>query len=261
MADYLYPQGILPESTYRQEVNPAAIIEHQPLALLGHMLNGSEKDCIDYSLGEDMPVIYQDALQLKRVPNLSCSMMGCCFSIEDFHFLPQNKGKLAWKGDRQIEESLLEDKENYRYYAEITVVSWMLANIHLHPIPYKRSFGKKSEYDEFVKKANDVAQKRKIDIYLAEWDELKAKTNEKELPVAEVKGLARVNHAPTNLNYWHFTIDFYSAEDDTNAQKNISGAWRNNMALNLWDYLRHNFDILRSEEQIPKIIDQSIWLK
>lgn len=261
MADYRYPLEILPKETYRQEIDPAAIIEHQQRALLGHMLVGSENDSIDYSLGPDMPAIYQEALQIKRIPNLSCSLMGCCFCIENFHFLPQNKGKQPWIDDYQVEESLLENKENYDYYPEITVVGWLLANIHLHPIPYKRSFGKKSEYDVFAQKARGVAENRKIDMYLAEWNELKAKATDNELPAAEVKGQARVNHAPTNLNYWHFTIDFYSAEDDTKPQKNISGAWRNNMALNLWDYLRHTFDVLKSEEQIPRITDQSIWLK
>lgn len=261
MADYNYPQGILPKVTYRQEVNPSAIIEHQPLAILGHMLNGSEVDCIDYSLGPDMPAIYQEALQIKRIPNLSCSLMGCYFCIKDFHFLPKNTGSQPWTEGYQVEESLLESEENYTFSAEITVVGWTLANIHLHPIPYKRSFGKKSEYDDFAMKARDVAENRKIAVYLTEWEELKAKANINKLPEVDVTGLSRVNHAPTNLNYWHYTIDFYSAEDDTKPQKNISGAWRNNMALNLWDYLRHNFDILKSEDQIAKITDQNLWLK
>lgn len=261
MANYQYPQGILPKATYKQEVNPSAIIGHQPLALLGHMLIGSETDCIDYSLGADMPAIYQEALQVKRIPNLSCSLMGCYFCIDDFHFLPQNKGKEPWIDDCQVEDGLLENKENYDYYAEITVVGWILANIHLHPIPYKRLFGKKDEYENFAKKVRDVAENRRIDVYLSEWDELKARANNNGLSEVEVTGQARVNHAPTNLNYWHFTIDFYSAEDDMKPQMNISSAWRNNMALNLWDYLRHNFEILKSEEQIQKITDQSLWIK
>ena len=37
--------------------------------------------------------------------------------------------------------------------------------------------------------------------------------------IADFKGETRCDHAPTMLNYWHFTIDLYAPNDNENPLK------------------------------------------
>ncbi len=266
-----YPRAVLPQVGWKNPILSDDIIKSNKDAVLGHMLEGTEEKCIDKSLGEGMDSIRRDFLPLKRMANLSCSLFGTCFIAQYFHFLPQEKGEAKWNGNL-IEESLM-DETNYRYIPEMIVVGWLLRAVHLMPLPYPRTFVCKTDYDRFMNEALPVAEERKIEIIRQSWEELKAETKAKQETDGEnetnktnditlrVVGESHVNHDPTMLNYWHFTIDLYSANDNKNAVNKISRGWREKMAINLQDYLCHNFFIITESTKISSISDNSLWVK
>lgn len=256
-----YPHEILPKQNWRENVPPSNVIGVCQEAILGHMLNGRREDCIDFTLGEDMISILPDKLPLKRIPGLSCCLLGTSFIVEHFHFLPSNDGKKSWHEGVVVPEEMV-NENNYTYYPDVTVIGWLLKEIHKYKIPYKRNFRKQKEYEEFKKDVLAVSNTKGIvDLYLEEWEQLLENPEDKNLRIVNVFGETRVNHAPTMLNFWHYTIDLYSIDNDIKPIDNISGGWKYNMADNFCDYLRRKFVLFENDSTIPKIVDKNLWVR
>ena len=236
------------------------ILDNCTDAVLGHMLVGNYKQCIDDSLGEGMEFVRRNMLPLERIPNLSCSLLGSFFQFMFFHFLPDNDGKGSWKAGLTVRDDLL-NENNYNYYPEITVVGWALKKLEGRPLPYPRQFSKQKEFTDFQNAAIAVAQNRNCEIVQHEWADLVKDEENRKLRIADFSGEVRDNHAPTMLNYWHFTIDLYAANDDKNPLKKVSKGWREKMATNLQDLLCNSFCVLNNESQVPRIENEGIWKK
>lgn len=254
-----YPREILPQKEWKQTVAVSDILKNCPDALLGHLLVGDKQLCIDSSLGEDMCVIRRESLPLERMANLSCSLLGTYFALSFFHFLPDNVGRLPWKAGTCIVDDLLDEK-NYNHYPEITVVGWYLRNIENHSIPYPRIFFKAKEFEAFQDAVAAIAKDKNEEIVQKEWNDLLEDEDNKKLRIADFTGESRCNHAPTMLNYWHYTIDLYSADDSKTPLKKISKGWREKMGLYLQDYLCNSFLLLKEEAQVARIDDEHIWM-
>lgn len=255
-----YPREILPQPIWVQTIVVGDILKSCPNALLGHMLVGNYKECVDDSAGEGMDFIRRNALPLARMANLSCCLLGTFFLLHYFHFLPTNEGKKPWKAGVQVSEELL-SVDNYSFFPEITNVGWPLLKLEGFPLPYLRKFTKQKEFTSFQDNVVAVAKERNREIVLHEWAELTEDKDNKNLRVADFIGEVRNNHAPTLLNYWHFTIDMYSANDDKDPLKKVSKGWGEKMATNLQDFLCHSFVLLTETPQISTITDEGIWVK
>lgn len=260
MAKPSYPQEILPCHGWKQTMMVSDILKSCPKAVLGHLLVGNKEQCVDDSLGLGMETIRRDVLPLDRMANLSCSLLSTYFMLVFFHFLPDNEGKQTWKPDNVVTDDLLKE-DNYNFYPEITVVGWYLGSLEHHPIPYPRSFAKVKEFHDFQEVATAVARNRKKEIVQKEWQDLAEDETNKKLRIADFTGEVRCNHDPTFLNYWHFTIDLYSADDNENPLKNTSKGWREKMGIWLQDYLCNSFMLLTEDEQVSKVTDKSVWEK
>lgn len=258
MVPHQYPRIILPCLGWKKGIKASDIKNQCKEALVGHLLEGENENLFDFSLGEDFPQIRIEALPYKRVLNLSCSLLGTFFLPEHFHFLPRNKGEETWEEDVEISEELLIE-DNYRYIEKVIVVGWPLTDIHQWPIDYFRSFAKESEYDTFREKSKEISKIRNVDLFFQEeWIRLKRDTNNSR--IADAVGEARINHDPTKLNYWHFTIDMYPADREERV-KDISKNWKNSMAIRLGDYLRQTFEIINDTFPIPQITNEKLWVK
>ena len=256
-----YPHEILPKQNWREGVLSSEIISICQDAILGHMLNGQQEDCFDSSLGEDMLSILPEKLPLNRMPGLSCCLLGTSFILEHFHFLPNNDGKAPWHEGISVPEEIV-NEDNYTYYPDVTVVGWQLKEIHEYKIPYIRKKKKKKEYEEFKDKVLAVSKKSNVAIiYLEEWEHLLENPEDKNYRIVNLFGEARVNHAPTMLNFWHYTIDLFPAENDAKPLTKVSDGWRFNMAENVCDILRRNFILISDDSDIPQIGDEKIWVK
>lgn len=260
MAKPAYPKEVLSQPHWVESITTGDILKCCSTTLLGHLLVGDKNQCIDSSLGDGMEFIRREALPLERMANLSCSLLGTYFKLAFFHFLPDNEGKKTWKAGTLIAEELLAEN-NYNHYPTITVVGWHLRNLEHYPIPYPRIFSKAKDYAAFQTAAVAVADLRKCEIVQKEWHELAKNVKNEEQKIADFSGEVRCNHAPTMLNYWHFTIDLYPADDNDSPLKNTSKGWREKMGIYLQDYLCNSYILLTKEEQIPQIADKNIWVK
>lgn len=255
-----YPQDILPREGWIAPIATGDLLKGCPNLLLGHMLRGGVEQCIDMTAGEDMPCIRRSSLPLKRIANLSCCFLGSYFLISHFHFLPDNAGKAAWKEEDGKRCDLITE-DNYSHFPEITVVGWLLRDIENRQLPYPKAFLKQGDFEKSQLKAINVAEERNCQIVQQEWQNLKcSKENEKQR-IAEFTGEARCNHAPTMLNYWHSTIDIYTAFDNVYSVKKISSGWGEKLAANLQDYLCRSFVLLKDESEVPHITNDALWVK
>lgn len=259
MAKPQYPREILPQKEWSQTITVGDILKDCPDTLLGHLLVGDYAHCIDDSAGEGMEFIRRESLPLERMINLSCSLLGTYFVLSFFHFLPDNEGKQPWKRGLEITEKLLVES-NYNYYPNVVVVGWPLRRVENYPLPYPRKFAKQKEFADYQNKAIADAEERNCAIAQQEWANLAEDEENKNLHIANFTGEAQCNHAPTMLNYWHFTIDMYSAIDNKNPMKRISKGWSEKMGTTLQDFLCHSYVLLNSDEQVPKIAND-IWTK
>lgn len=261
MAETIYPRNIISRKGWKKGIEAIDILNNCPNAIIGHWVKGTFDSCVDNSLGEGMERLSEEALPTKDLPNLSCSLLGALYMFEDFRFLPADEGKKPWVEDTDVPEEMITEK-NFIILSNIIVVGWLISKVHLYRMKYPHGFSKKKEYDTLKEKAIEVARNRSINAtYLKEWDDLVLAEGSQNQRVAELIGEARVNHDPTNLNFWHFTIDTYPAESDIKPIKNASDGWRFYMAANLADYLRRSFMYINESTTIPQITEKSIWEK
>ena len=251
-----YPSEILPQQGWRQCICTQDLVERCPEAMLGRKLDGTKEQCINPEDG----TIYLNVLPVGSIPNLSCSLLGTFFKVDHLHFLPDNEGKTPWREGTAVGEDMLVE-ENYNHCPAVTVVGWKVKEVAGKKLPYNRVFDKQKLYNEFKKASEGSAELRKVVVYLDAWEDLKANPANAKQRIAELVGEARVNHDPTMLNYWHFTIDIYPTESDPNPLKNASDGWRRNLAANLCDFLRRCYEIIADESQVAAVGDQTLWLK
>lgn len=256
MAKPQYPSEILPRQGWRQCICTQDLLDSCSEAMLGRKMDGTKEKCINPEDGS----IYMNVLPTGSIPNLSCSLLGAFFKVDHFHFLPDNVGKANWKEGILVGEEML-CEENYNHFSEVTVVGWKVKDVSGRPLPYKRSFDKSQLYDEFKEAVKEVAEVRKVVLYLDTWEKLKTNSANNKQRIVEVVGVAKVNHAPTMLNYWHFTIDIYTAENDLEPLLKVSDGWRKNIAANLRDFLRRCYDIITDDNQVAVVDKESLWVK
>lgn len=249
-----YPVRIIPSFGWNDDIKCDAILCVCKDAMVGRRIEGSAEDCVDSSLGEDAISLKEEALTKDEIPNLSTSLLGAKHQIEDFRFRQIGQGKAPWDKEEVGISAFCIDKDFVRIDTEFIVVGWSLFGLNNKDVPYRKTFNKKKEYDAFVdsvNKANESQNKEKI--YLEEYEKLSK--NENGVSYGEYNGKVFVNHAPTKLNYWHFTVDLYPVDTPEKPLKGVKGAWREMMAENIADYLRRSFYIL-PDSDLPPLIDR-----
>lgn len=258
----IYPEALIPHDVWKHEIAVEDILNANQDVLIGRWVKGSTKEWIDYSLGEDMPILKEKAIDQDRMFNMSCSLLGALFLPEHFKIVTKDLGSIPWVESNYatIQEDIICDK-NYKIENEIFVIAWRVLHINNMRVPYSQTFISKDKYDGFIQKAKLVAENRIDDeelIVLTEWNELK-KNNDGAF-VADLDSQLRVSHNPTNLNYWHFLVDAYPADDDSNPVIKRRNAWQKSLALNIWNVLSHCIIVIDNNIEIPQL-DSSVWLE
>lgn len=243
-----YPKRILPQPTWRKGISTNEILEYSQEAIIGRRIDENKDVCLDDSLGKDALAIKEDSLEkilpLKRVPNLSTNLLGCNFELGDFLYIQKNEGKVDWMEGVDVSD-YLQTEENFQVVSgDMFVIGWMVKDFEQWTIPYKRKFEQKKVYDQFKE---DIQSKTDgdVNIFLEEYQKFCSKNKNKQL---ELDGEVRLNHRPTNLNFWHFTIDLYSMEDKDNPIMDINSSWKEQMAISVRDVLKRTFLL------IPEVI-------
>lgn len=244
-----YPVHIIPEEGWKKDIQCKDVIALCKEAVTGRRIDGALKDCIDFSLGEDAVSLKEEVLPTDDIPNLSTSLLGTPFQLDDFHFRQIGNGQKNWEG-RAIKLESFKIDEDYKYIkTDFFIVGWSMIYLNERPVPYNKVFNKKKEYTAFIDKIKATSEKEVS--YIEEYENLQK--NEDGMPYAEFNGKIIINHIPTNLNYWHFTIDLYPIDTPDKPIKDTKKTWREMMAENVADYLRKSFYILPDMSTPPVI--------
>ena len=242
MAENEYPKHILPEVGWRVGITGGEIRSLCEDAVIGRRMDGSIEDYTEQRLGE--LYLKSDALVLDSIPNLSTNLLGTVFRYEDFRFKQKEKGKDSWDGVSEPDD-LISNQNYEKHTGQMSVIGWEIKELDGVTFPYKRNFPKEADYKAFKDKAEDI--------YLEEFGKLPVDDN--KIRYKEMEGKIMLIHMPTNLNYWHFTIDLFPFEDKAKAIKNAKSSWREMMAYNVRDILYNTFLIISEDSDYPKIFN------
>lgn len=246
MAENEYPKHILPKVGWRVGITGGEIRSLCEDAVIGRRMDGSIEDYTEQRLGE--LYLKSDALVSDSIPNLSTNLLGTVFRYEDFRFKQKEKGKDSWDGVSEPDD-LISNQNYEKHTGPMSVIGWEIKELDGVTFPYKRNFPKEADYKAFKDKAESSAE----DIYLEEFGNLPVDDNNSHYK--EVIGEIRLRHMPTNLNYWHFTIDLFPFEDKANAIKNTKSSWRKMMAYNVRDILYKTFLKISEDSDCPNIFN------
>lgn len=172
-----------------------------------------------------------------EVFNYSMNLLGNVFNVDEHLQIRQTGiGRKDWDGVTMLsDEDALKNSEDVPAFP----IYFMVKDLQNVKIPYTKVIEKQSEYDELQKTSNALGRK------IAE------QTWEKGKPM-HLEGLLRVNHIPTNLNYWHVTLDIYPPDKTEPIMKGNS-KWHKKLRDGIFDYLAtHYQEEWLDRYEIPK---------
>ncbi len=162
--------------------------------------------------------------------NYSMNLLGAGFNVDEHLALRQvGNGKKRWRG--KAEELLSEEEieESYEVVEESFPIYYKVEAIDGLDIPYKRSFAKQSDFKNVNDRLIELGKQSAVKV----WD-----PGKKE---AQMVACTAVNHDPSLMNYWHVTLDAYTADNPDKPLDKSKSAWVNEIKGYIFDVLRHNY--------------------
>lgn len=181
-----YPWCLIPKRKYKSRLCIDSLLETQKLFIVRRSdKNHSETFNI-------FGTLRKDALTVKELPNLSMNLLGGKFKSKHLKFIPKGSSSNVWNGKDAI---MLKDYENQYEIAQtstpIFIEAGLLNNIQ---IPYNNA----------GREALKLAKLNKLDIDYSDPN----------LPKLNEKGISKISHQPTNLNYWHVELQIFNKNND-----------------------------------------------
>lgn len=215
----VYPNSILPKSNYKNLLVFDDIINQQELFLVRRTELSFHETY--FKLGNRY-YLKDDAIENKRIPNLSTNLLGAFFKPEYSFFRINMKEPASnkWNGSQVF---LHEHLDSYSKVNGGCLIYLNVNNIHLAKFPYNLNSNK--DYHSEVKKMEKVFENNII------------KNDDGEEII--LNGSSEIIHDPINLNYWHVEVkikDFSNEilkNADTNKRKQIAeSAFENLIKVN-----------------------------
>lgn len=253
-----YPTHILPTKGWSKKIPTKELLNICSEALIARRFDGTYDQCVDLSLGEENTSLRFSKFRIEELPNISNSLVGTPHTLKDFCYSQKKNGREDWDG-RKINLKDFKKEDFEKVENKITVVGWRVRKLHGMRLPYERSFPKGADFEVFKESlkqadASGMSDEERIEFHkqiaLLAYQDLKIKDKKR---ILELEGKALVNHDPTNLNYWHYTVDEYPEENPDVGIGKADKGWRQWMCKTLEDYMRHQFiylDVVPTESVI-----------
>lgn len=237
-----YPKNLIPLEGWNNDIKADKILAVEEHSCIGRRFHGKISAYVEDGL-DGNPVLKETALAIDDIPGLSTCLLNTRFPYECFQYHQIGNGKNPWISG-VVDLSEFTEGNDYKIVEEYCVIGWKIRNLHDKRIPYVRHFNKKKDFDSLVEKASlfdkDSADKRDVEeierICALSYEQLalEAKNCKRTL---DTKASVVVKHAPNNLNYWHFTVDYYPVEDKGKPINGTKG-WKNMIAVHVRDILK-----------------------
>lgn len=238
MANFKYPQSILPHLNYVTKIDLEEILDNEKLPLVV-----VRRSPIPFELvGPKKNLLAEDCVS-ENVFNYSMNLLGGDFQVREHLELRQkNKGTEDWDGKSFLTEDELE--ECWEHVEESYPIYYKVEDLHGVEIPYKKKFEKERDYNVILQLLIEQDMRTAIGIW---------KPSDKEV---KLTGVMRVNHAPTMMNYWHVTLDAYELFAQEKPLKKSKSAWNAEIRGYMVDYLRRHY---LPESEVTEYSIPSYW--
>ena len=183
-----YPFCILPNTSFKVEIDFNALISNHTIFVLRRSDLPQNETFHTFNNGD--VILNDDAIDNKRIPNVSLNLLGVFFKTIHSIFVPINNGSIGWKGEKVY---LFEHLNNFKI-DDINGAIFINANeLHNKTIPYNLP-------------SNDNLHKeiRKFEKTVGISDNIVSNVPPNEI---ELKGKIYFRHDPVNLNYWHVEMN------------------------------------------------------
>lgn len=222
-----YPQKILPDIKYVHIiVDMDSLLSaqksysvHRSALPLTHTFN-------------ELGILREDAIPIKRIPGLSMNLLGSFFQVEDIEFNPKSPGSDKWDGLLIV--NICDFSESIETIAPpFCPVFFDISNIHNADVPFERTLNKDLK--------RKLIQAKIID------DKYRESTKELNYKI-------KIEHAPTNLNYWHIELTLWDGNSDEETKiENAGSKWKEALCKQaLTDVLVANaYSEISDLEEIP----------
>jgi len=197
-----YPTEILPLPSYKQELSIDLLLKKFGNLLVVRLVKGEPKDYIKES--ENGESVFDDSILGSGV-NLSLNLAGGEFDTScnaHLRFLAiADEAKAPWKGEC-VNPKIISIEDNYKFCTPCFGLCFYVREIHNRTFPAYRRFDTEAERDEYALKVAESTtdEEKKYDAHLV------GVFKKKDIDV-EIRPRIKVQHAPTNANYWHVTLD------------------------------------------------------
>lgn len=191
-----YPNCILPKKSLKIQINFDDLINSHSIFVMRR--SDLPENETFHTFNDGTIVLNDDAIENKRVPNLSLNLMGGFFEVIHSIYVPINDGSTRWKGEKIY---LYEHLNDYKTDVTNGVIFINANELHNKKIPYSvpTNTNLHKEIRKFEKivgiSQNIVSNEAPNDI--------------------ELKGTIFFKHDPVKLNYWHVELNIQDFKNNT----------------------------------------------
>ncbi len=238
----IYPKQILPSSKYLPKLDISDLQKKYPYLAVVRQIKGTLEEFLVQT--EKGKYGFSDSIFNCNVANLSMNLLGGKF-LDHKHimFLPKNEGCREWDG---TDNYPIANETNFSVTEPCFGIYFFIKDIHNVTFPFKKTFQSQQERDEYASAAEETSEESNIEqIVVGHF------TNS-TTPV-EILSHTKINHTPTQLNYWHIVLDTYPPttsepiqnDHRSSCDKKILKALKIDLLQKARQYLSVNYTIKR----------------
>lgn len=247
-----YPTEILPLPNYKQKLSIDLLLKKFGKLLVVRLVEGELKDYIKVSENGESEL--DDSVFKNSMVNLSLNLAGGLFDTSSnahLRFLPKDaEAKVSWDGG-YVNPKIVLVEDNYTITTPCFGLCFYVCNIHNKTFPAYRHFDTEAERDEYAHKVAESTtdEEKKHDAHLVGVFENKNKN-------VAIRPRIKVQHAPTNANYWHVTLDTTRPPDKKPVEptENLSKSDKRLFKALKQDLIRHCTIDTKPDYKIPRRI-------
>ena len=194
----VYPIGLVPLPEYLQMIDLPSIIDASCPLFVGRRMDGYPQGFVE--IDDDLYLIPNEISQTltAHVPDMSMNMLTNISRVDDLKWQQIKPASDSWEGN---EVNVDDFRDCVSKVSPSYAIIYKASNLHNINIPYKKSFNSMKEYQEGKKYVDNVEKL---------IDKNFQKSNEYDFTA-----ISKLEHKPTNMNYWHVTLDIYEPDKDT----------------------------------------------
>lgn len=205
-----YPKQIVPHPKYCRQLNIDGLIDKYQNLVVVRQIAGSREDCIIFTDKGEERLSGECLPSAKSMRNLSMNLLGGKYIVtKHLKILPRSEQACSpWDG-KEVCVDNFSSSEHYSITEPCLGLFLYAKDVHKYVFPYTKSFNSEEERNRYAERAEQNLSD--LDIKIVET--VVGKFVKKGTPV-DTFSVAKINHSPCQLNYWHITLDTYRLDEN-----------------------------------------------